>query len=360
MKLPLGRVLIGTGFLTDDVLNAALSAQSLIRDNLLPQDVAVKALKEVQKKGITFAEALREFGINADHLEFTNKLGQLLVDSEMITVNQRNESLQVALAAGLPIGRVLVFKRAISNMHAYGALSAQVLIRAKKIAREQAVEALKMSKKSNCTFEAALRNGGYVNTNASNRIMLGELFIISNQISEVEFLTALENSLSDDRPLGKVLIDLQLISQDQLDRALAAQSQVCNGELSAADAAELLQQIDIESMPLETPATASAIASSEPAFGILELLVFGKLITNHQANYARLESVSSGLSLPQVLVQRELVGSITLEGVSRCLAFYENSINTAEESILAFYTWYARPDQPVDDVICRIAQRDLV
>jgi hypothetical protein len=353
MKLPLGRVLVGTGFISDDMLNAALSAQSLIRDKMVSSDIAIKALKEADQYGVTFAEALRRHGLNAEQLEFTNKLGQLLVDSDLITSTQRNEALQTALAAGLPMGRVLVFKRAITNRVAYAALSAQVLIRAKKLSRPQAISALKFCKKNNCHLEEALREEVHVNATGASRIMLGELFVISNQISEVEFLTALENSLANGRPLGQVMVELNLISNEMLDRALNAQTKVTSGELDMADIVDFMHNVEISN------SESGSDASADPAFGLLELLTYCNLLTSMQANRVRKDARESALSQAQLLIHFELVSDGVLKAARRCLAFFETNVITSEEAVLALYGWYSNPSQPVDDIICTIAQRDL-
>ena len=355
MKLPLGRVLVGAGLITDDMMNAALSAQSLIRDNMVSSETAVEALKEADQYGVTFADALRQHGLHAEQLDFTNKLGQLLVDSDLITAVQRNEALQTALAAGLPIGRVLVFKRAITNREAYAALSAQVLIRARKITRSQAIDALRFCKKNSCHLEQALREEVHVNATGASRIMLGELFILSNQISEVEFLTALENSLATDRPLGQVMIELNLISTEMLERALSAQAKVASNELAMADVVDFMNNADSDGLPPDTAGDAIA----EPPFTLLELLTYCNLLTSTQANRIRKDSQFSALSQPQLLIHFELVSDGVLKAARRCLAFYETNVITSEEAVLALYGWYSNPNQPVDDIICTIAQRDL-
>jgi hypothetical protein len=379
VKLPLGRVLIGTGFLSDDMLNAALAAQSLIRDKIVSHEAAVKALKATNERGIGFEEALRELGLHSEHLEFTAKLGQLLVDSGMVSVAQRNEALQTALAAGLPIGRVLVLKRALSNLSAYAVLSAQVMIRAASITREQAVEALKTFRTESCTFEAALMNAGYIQSNVSNKVMLGELLIISNQISEVDFLTALEKSLSNDLPLGTVLLESGLITKEKLDRTLDVQSKVTEGKVTATVAADFLQQEDSESLALspEMPEAQKGIPGRQGTqkdaaedfvdlrhlgqanFGVPELLIMGKVITHRQANSAQEEAIRTGVSLEKVLLARELIDSNVLDTANRCLLLYGMHTITAEEAILVLHAWLSKQDEVIDDVLSRIAQRDL-
>lgn len=362
MRLPLGRVLVGTGFLSDEILNASLSAQSLIRDSIVPHEVGVKALKAVNKRGITFEDALSEYGLHSDQLEFTTKLGQLLVDSGMISVLQRNEGLQTALAAGLPIGRVLVLRRALSSRHIYAALSAQVMIRAGKITREQAVETLTISKINECSFQATLKEKGYVQPTVSTRIMLGELLIISNQITEIEFITALENSLIDDVPLGKVLIEGGLITQAKLDRTLEAQSKVADGLLTAVEAADHLQrdQYDVDVTTEMPVAFADLSNAGELNFGVPQLLVLGRVITHHQASSAHAKSLATGLTVEQVLLARDQIDSKIIAAVTRCIELYQLNSITAEEAILSLHTWLSSRGDQIDEVVARVAQRDLV
>jgi hypothetical protein len=325
MRLPIGRVLVGTGALSDELLEAALSAQSLIRERLLPAETAIKALKDVKEKGLSFAEALGEYGLRIEHLEFTNKLGQLLVDAEFATSDQRHEALQVALGTGLPLGRVLVFKQILSNASAYAALSAQVLIRGNKITREQAIDALKQSNSGHYNFEQALNNAGFGNLFGVQKVMLGQLLVASNLISEIDFLMGLEKSLSDERPLGKVLVELQMLSPIQLERALKLQGKVSENLISVDEAAVFLQQGKVELASLTVPMTPPLAASSNKAFeppeveqipvvdrslpfGILEILIFGKLISPAQADMVRSAVLETGYRVDYILLEREIMG----------------------------------------------------
>ncbi|MDR3612971.1 MAG: hypothetical protein P4L53_05340 [Candidatus Obscuribacterales bacterium] len=473
MRLPIGRVLVSTGALSDELLEAALSAQSLIRERLVPAETAIKALKNVKEKGVSFAEALSEYGLKIEHLEFTNKLGQLLVDSEYVTSDQRHEALQVALGTGLPLGRVLVFKQLLSNATAYAALSAQVLIRASKISRGQAIEALKKSNNDHYSFEQALTDEGCGSVLGSQKVMLGQLLVASNLISEIDFLMGLEKSLGEENPLGKVLVELQMLSSEQVERALTFQKRVQENLISVDEAAAFLQQgksdippapkpvsplpqptlapsmsaevsaspptpmpsmpptppqlsmpphlVQVSAIPaeitvpappslpavpaplpfhdkLEEDASMEAPTFAEPLnptifptfnrplppapeeatmrlaravkqipvvdpsipFGILELLIFGRLISHAQADMIRTSARETGYREDYLLLEQELINVNTLKGVTQCLACYKDGSITAEEAVLAFYTWYSRPEEPVENVISLVTQRDFV
>jgi hypothetical protein len=235
------------------------------------------------------------------------------------------------------------------------------MIRANNITRAQAVEALKTTWSSSCSFEEALKHVGYIKSNVSNKVMLGELLIISNQISEVDFLTALENSLINDLPLGTVLIEAGLITKEKLELTLATQKRVTAGEMTAAKAAEFLQQDDSEFGSAAGEPTFAEMPNGGLAnFGVAELLIFGKVITHRQATSAQAEAIRTGLPLQQVLLSRQLIDVNILETANRCLLLHGMNTITAEEAILVLHAWLSKRDELIDDVLSRIAQRDLV
>jgi hypothetical protein len=241
MRLPIGRVLVSTGYIRAHILNIALAAQSLVNGKAITLIVAVRALKEADTRNIGLDEVLLEYGLSAKLLDYTNKLGQLLVDSEFVTERQRSDALQMALSSNLPMARILVLQRVITNIQAYAALSAQILLRRGEVSREQAITALKMTKLTNCPLELALKKGGFVDSQSFGKVMLGELLMISNQLSEMSFLTSLEKSLINSVPLGKVLVESGCISQDTLERALYAQKQVSEGRMTQMFAADFVK-----------------------------------------------------------------------------------------------------------------------
>jgi hypothetical protein len=218
--------------------------------------------------------------------------------------------------------------------------------------------------------------------------MLGQLLVASNLISEIDFLMGLEKSLSEESQLGKVLVALQMLSPVQLERAIKLQNKVSENLISVDEAAVFLQQgkVDISSlsapMPPPLPVAHStvlteavpAIAVVEPVpeigqiplvaksvpFGILEILIFGRLISPAQADRVRSAVLETGYRVDYILLEQELINVNTLKGMTRCLACYEDGSITAEESVLAFYTWFSRPDESINDVISLVTQRDGV
>jgi hypothetical protein len=234
-------VLVSTGHISNHTLNIALSAHSLVSSKSITLEICVKAMKEADKRGESLEQVLLAYGLSAELLDYTNKLGQLLVDSEFVTERQRVEALKMALSSSLPMGRIFVLQRIITNIQAYAALSAQILIRRGEVTREQAITALKLTKFLNCPLEIALRQGGFTDSQNFGKVMLGELLMISNQISEGRFVESLEKSLIERVPLGQVLVEFGCISPERLERALYAQQQIGMGQMTQTFAADFVK-----------------------------------------------------------------------------------------------------------------------
>ncbi|HEY9772963.1 MAG TPA: hypothetical protein V6C81_04075 [Planktothrix sp.] len=60
-----GRVLIVSGYLTDEHLNAALEVQTLLKEGQLTLDEGVDALRLVQSKDVSLQSAMNELQIEA-------------------------------------------------------------------------------------------------------------------------------------------------------------------------------------------------------------------------------------------------------------------------------------------------------
>ncbi|MBS1994453.1 MAG: hypothetical protein JSS86_12095 [Cyanobacteria bacterium SZAS LIN-2] len=243
--LPVGRVLIASGFLPEDSFRQVLTLQSLIRDRLITEEVAIEALKLIAKEKIDLDQALKKLGHEGEFFEVTNRLGQLLIDSGAITASQRDEALAVSMASGLPLARVLSLRGYVNEHISFLALIAQALMRDNRIQRAKAIELLKIVQgylkqgASDHNFRGTLAFG----VKRTNTIRLGELLLLSGMVPEADLVAAVEKGLSDEEPLGQVLIRVGLVDDVGLSQALTVQEMVNNGILSAHDATYVLERV---------------------------------------------------------------------------------------------------------------------
>jgi hypothetical protein len=243
--LPVGRVLIASGFLPEEDFRQVLTVQSLVRDRLISEETAVDALKLMAKEKVELEAALDKLGQKGDFFEFSNRLGQLLIDSGALTVSQRDEALNVSVASGLPLARVLSLRGYVSEHVAFISLIAQALMRDGRLKRDKAIELLKIVQNylKNGRHEGHFRGTLAFGVQRANTIRLGELLLLSGMVPEADLVSAVEKGLSDEEPLGQILIRVGLVDDVGLGQALTVQEMVNNGILSAHDATFVLERV---------------------------------------------------------------------------------------------------------------------
>lgn len=143
MNLPIGRVIVMSGVISEGNLQYALEAQSLVRDGLLDLDTAIQALRDALRNETTLQVALSNLRWAPKKDIVSNKLGELLVDSNMVTQNQLDSALQTSFDTGMPLGGTLVLQGVLSAQLLPMVLNAQEQIRDGKITRSGAVDNLK-------------------------------------------------------------------------------------------------------------------------------------------------------------------------------------------------------------------------
>jgi hypothetical protein len=89
------------------------------------------------------------------------------------------------------------------------------------------------------------------------------------------------------------------------------------------------------------------------------MLVLGKVITNRHAESAMAEARRTGQTQEEVLLARGFFDAKVLETTKRCLQLHAMGTISAEEAILVLHAWLSKRDELIDDVLSRIAQRDL-
>ncbi|HEY9787758.1 MAG TPA: hypothetical protein V6D17_20385 [Candidatus Obscuribacterales bacterium] len=182
LQMPIGRVLIMSGNVTQEAFQIALEAQSLVRDGVVTLDVALEALPMAARENLGMKEALQKIDRAPQFSPTTNRLGELLVDSGIITPAQLEVALKVSLDTGLPLGGTLVTQGALHASLLPTVLRAQEQIRDGKVTREKAVEELRAAMKIWAKAEESLKattyaheqkSGSYASTVAAAGATLG-------------------------------------------------------------------------------------------------------------------------------------------------------------------------------------------
>lgn len=297
MNLPIGRVIVMSGVITEQNLQFALEAQSLIRDNFLDMDTAVSALKSCYKKGTSLQEALAELRWAPRQDISSNKLGELLIDSDMVSQHQLDNALHASFETGMPLGGTLVIQGVLSAQLLPMVLTAQEQIREGKISRAEAVENLKSAvmfwakadevankttyfdtvvdehtggtsravagvvdaSPSRSTSERAAprahvpqrTTGGVTPPPAGVDLSLVDMMKFSGYCSDQDIQAALERALANSEIASRLFMATGLLNQPSLDNFIRCRSLIRRGVITQEQALEALavwhsQQITLD------------------------------------------------------------------------------------------------------------------
>ncbi len=103
---------------------------------------------------------------------------------------------RTCFTTGLPLGRILVLKGVISDSVANAAVSSQILVRDKKIDREQAVAALEVRGRTTYQYRRVVGFSWIFTTEIGRRtVRLGELLMMAEMVSDIDLLSSVEKRL---------------------------------------------------------------------------------------------------------------------------------------------------------------------
>lgn len=291
MNLPIGRVIVMSGVISEQNLQYALEAQSLIRDGMLDRDTAVTALKNCYKKSQPLQEALAEQKWAPRQDRVTNKLGELLMDSNMVSQSQLDSALNISFETGMPLGGTLVLQGVLSAQLLPMVLTAQEQIRDGKITRTEAVENLKsavlfwakadevankgtysdMISEQDNTSRAVATSGGVIRPVTRETPMpqrapvqrrsigpiggvdlsLVDMMKFSGFCTDQDIYEAVERALLNSEVASRLFMATGLLTQAALDNFLRCRSLIRRGAITQEQALEALSIWNSEGISLD-------------------------------------------------------------------------------------------------------------
>ena len=140
-------------------------------------------------------------------IESQNKvrLGELLVDSNVVSSSDLTEAIQVSTRLNIPIGRVLLLSGLVSPVTLEAALEAQPLINEEKETKETVLAALKEVDTTGKPLEKMLPGSQNQSSSISSDKLAG-LLLDSEIVSQDELDQALSTSFEEGVPLGSALV----------------------------------------------------------------------------------------------------------------------------------------------------------
>ena len=144
VQIPIGRVLIASGLVSEGFLQTVLQAQLLIRDGLVSSEQAIDAMNLVANLNIPLKEALQKLNLTPEYNSDTVNLAEILLDSNIVTQEQLEAALATSSRAGVPLSAALVLQGVLSQSFFPSLVRAQQQLVAQS-PRERIIEELKSS-----------------------------------------------------------------------------------------------------------------------------------------------------------------------------------------------------------------------
>ncbi len=338
--LPVGRVLVMSALMSERDLDNLVRCQTLLREEMVDVRTVAKAMEIARYQALSIDDALYQCGwIPPDQGE-PLPLGQLLVDAKIIADDQLEAALKQQEKVNLPLGRVLVLSGVIPEALLTAGINAQIMVRDKKLDRNQAVEALKETKKRQIPLESFLKTKGFYEMPNRNCPRLGELLRVAGLVSDAELITALEHGLTLQKPIGEVLVEAHLVSRTVMESALKLQNYITEGKIRLDQARSILMSVN-DGMTFEE-ATNQDTKPPERLAEARERMSFLTFLENlKQIDESSLESAFEIAKMntnlvKQILLLGQLTNEASLERAEECYRLALSGKLTMEHSYIVF------------------------
>ena len=174
-------------------------------------------------------------------IESQNKvrLGELLVDSDVVSSADLTEAIQVSSRLNIPIGRVLLLSGLVSPVTLEAALEAQPLLNDEKESVDDVIQALKEVESTGKSLNKMLPSSEYKKEFGSlGKDKLAELLLDSEIVSQDQLDQALSTSFEAGVPLGSALVLEGILSPSLFPSILQIQQNVRVGNITKEQAIE--------------------------------------------------------------------------------------------------------------------------
>jgi hypothetical protein len=357
--LPIGKVLVMSGYLTENQLRTALEVQSLVNDGLLPLSVAIQVLQIAHKDKVALADAFQASGFVQPEDQQTNKLGQLLVGAGIVDSFDLDEALQTNIRTGLPLGHIFCFRGAVSQSLIWTGLLCQQMIRKGVVSREMAIMALQEAREREIALEKLQVNSGFQRLPMKPTPKLGELLTEAKLIDPAHLNDALHRSLLLRKGLGTVLISQYGFPQEIIDACIDLQEMIDNGTLSTPLAVEALVLMRENSVPM-----AIAIAEvgaykpqANKAVALVAVLTSSGATTlaniPHELQECLTVNYNQARRAVQLFLELEVVSELMVYSALRCVYLLDQGFFDMQRAIMAL-DYVAREGVTLDNALVQL------
>jgi tetratricopeptide (TPR) repeat protein len=218
-RLPLGRILVLSGVLTESLLTTAVNAQILVRDKKLDKAQAIESLKHAKSRQTRMPEDVKEKGFYELPNRACPRLGEILTGSSVITDSQLLNALEVSLTEKKSLGQTLIDSKAVSRDLLEAALRIQQMISESKLSLVEAKPILK-GVRNGLSFDEALSKRGSIQLNTPRTAMsLATLLKLFGCIDDAAIAQAFAIAQNNSKVLSQTLLIGGILDEIALEKA---------------------------------------------------------------------------------------------------------------------------------------------
>ena len=161
-EMAIGEVLVQSGYINVNILNAALELQQMVGNKTLSPHFASLCLNHIASRGITVEQATAELGfVNEDDTKQV-KLTEVLKVCGIASDEDLLKAVKKALSNSKLLGEILLNAGAIDTNILNASLRCQFLINQGFINIEHAVIVMNLCRQKNISFDNALKELGWI------------------------------------------------------------------------------------------------------------------------------------------------------------------------------------------------------
>ena len=339
MSISVGRALIMLGWLTSTKLQWSVQLQALLRDNVITLPVAVRIAELMSCPGMTIQRALNCVD-KTDAFEVletrATRLGDLLIQSELLSEEEFFEALNKSQTFGVAVGRYLVISGLITAPLLESVMNAQRYIREGKMQKADAIVAIRRAARRQ--YEIRRKNAvSDCDRLPIRTVRVGEILTLAGVVTEAHLEQAVEFGLRCNQPVGQVLVDSEILSKETLDVVLVLQSLVLNGSLEPLDAVYALIDVHHHGYALEIALKRNRTFKSDRKPISFEQFVAGlELLSPPQIEDSLELARRSPMFVSKALVMSGALTEATAQTALTCHFYVREDMLTTEESLLLF------------------------
>jgi tetratricopeptide (TPR) repeat protein len=338
--LGLGRVLVLSQYISEKLLESALQCQSLLRNNRLDMAGTKKVMQGIATGSFRSTEdALASIG-QAQGEEPENKLGDLLVESGLVTKPQLAGALAQTEETGLPFGRLLVLSGVLTDAVMTSALNAQSAFLAGKVTKDQAIKSLKSSVRRTAAAGSGPAERNFYQLPDRRSLLMGELLIMAGLLTKEQLNDSSEVSVGNGKSLGQVLVESNLLQEQALKDTLELQELVMSNKCSTTDAARVLSVTAQEHISviaaLQKLNTNQTDVSNSKKVTFVEFLKLLGVVDDDAVNKAMTMGKENAHVMMQLLMFAKVCDPNYLHLAASCNAMMEQGRLTVEHGFVLF------------------------